>query len=77
MLQFGEMNLVTLVRFALAAVMVVFSTSSFAMDGDLTHFRLPNGLAVFVKEDHSRKVVFNVSENGNRNGILLVESLGR
>jgi len=56
MLQFGEMNLVTLVRFALAAVMVVFSTSSFAMDGDLTHFRLPNGLAVFVKEDHSRKV---------------------
>lgn len=56
MLQFLEMNLVTLIRFALAAVMVVFSTSSFAMDGDLTHFRLPNGLAVFVKEDHSRKV---------------------
>ena len=56
MLQFFEMNLVTLIRFALAAMMVVFSTSSFAMDGDLTHFRLPNGLAVFVKEDHSRKV---------------------
>jgi len=56
MLQFFKMNLVILVRFALAAVMVAFSTSSFAMDGDLTHFRLPNGLAVFVKEDHSRKV---------------------
>jgi zinc protease len=56
MLQFLEMNLVTLARFALAAVMVVFSTSSFAMDGDLTHFQMPNGLAVFVKEDHSRKV---------------------
>jgi len=27
-----------------------------ATDGDLTHFRLSNGLDVFVKEDHSRKV---------------------
>ena len=77
MLQFFEMNLVTLVRFALAAVMVVFSTSSFAMDGDLTHFRLPNGLAVFVKEDHSRKVaavqmwvmVGSAHENDSERGI--------
>ena len=43
MLQFFEMNLVTLVRFVLAAVVVVFSTSSFAMDGDLTHFRRQTG----------------------------------
>ncbi len=56
MLKLLGMNLMTLVRFALAAGVVLFSTSSFAMDGDLTHFRLPNGLAVFVKEDHSRKV---------------------
>ena len=77
MLQFFEMNLKTLVRFALAAVMVVFSTSSFAMDGDLTHFRLPNGLAVFVKEDHSRKVaavqmwvmVGSAHENDSERGI--------
>ena len=77
MLQFLEMNLKTLVRFALAAVMVVFSTSSFAMDGDLTHFRLPNGLAVFVKEDHSRKVaavqmwvmVGSAYENDSERGI--------
>ncbi len=77
MLQFFEMNLETLVRFALAAVMVVFSTSSFAMDGDLTHFRLPNGLAVFVKEDHSRKVaavqmwvmVGSAYENDSERGI--------
>jgi zinc protease len=27
-----------------------------AMDGNLAHFVLPNGLNVFVKEDHSRKV---------------------
>ena len=26
------------------------------MDGELTHFVMPNGLKVFVKEDHSRKV---------------------
>ena len=77
MLQFFEMNLVTLIRFALAAVLVVFSTSSFAMDGDLTHFRLPNGLAVFVKEDHSRKVaavqmwvmVGSAYENDSERGI--------
>jgi zinc protease len=77
MLQFYEMNLVTLVRFALAAVMFVFSTSSFAMDRDLTHFRLPNGLAVFVKEDHSRKVatvqmwvmVGSAYENDSERGI--------
>ena len=77
MLQLLETNLETLVRFALAAVMVVFSTSSFAMDGDLTHFRLPNGLAVFVKEDHSRRVaaaqmwvmVGSAHENDSERGI--------
>ncbi len=33
----------------------IFSAAC-AMDGELTNFVMPNGLRVFVKEDHSRKV---------------------
>jgi zinc protease len=56
MLKFIKINLLTPVLVALAAILAVCATSAVAMDGDPTHFRLPNGLTVFVKEDHSRKV---------------------
>jgi zinc protease len=56
MLKFTKMNLLATLLTALAAMLTVCATSARAMDGDLTHFRLPNGLTVFVKEDHSRKV---------------------
>ncbi|MCL4538591.1 MAG: insulinase family protein, partial [Bacteroidetes bacterium] len=49
-------NLIKALHLGLAAVLLFCATAAFATDGDLTHFRLPNGLAVFVKEDHSRKV---------------------
>src|SRR5271157_399797 len=41
---------------ALAITLTAFPSAVVAMDGELTHFVLPNGLQVFVKEDHSRKV---------------------
>ncbi len=41
---------------ALAVTLTGFFSAACAMDGELTHFVLPNGLNVFVKEDHSRKV---------------------
>src|SRR5208337_4336325 len=41
---------------ALAVSLTVFPAILSATDGKLTHFVLPNGLKVFVKEDHSRKV---------------------
>lgn len=41
---------------ALLCMPSVFSGAAYAEHGDLTQFRLPNGLRVFVKEDHSRKV---------------------
>ncbi|HMK33826.1 MAG TPA: pitrilysin family protein [Desulfomonilaceae bacterium] len=42
--------------FALACIFCIARPAAFAGDGDVTHFRLRNGLGVFVKEDHSRKV---------------------
>jgi zinc protease len=56
MLKFIKINLLTPLLVALGAILAVCATSAIAMNGDLTHFRLPNGLSVFVKEDHSRKV---------------------
>lgn len=41
---------------AFAATLIAFPAAASATDGELTHFRLFNGLDVFVKEDHARKV---------------------
>ena len=41
---------------AFAVTLTVFPAISSATDGKLTHFKLSNGLDVFVKEDHARKV---------------------
>jgi zinc protease len=41
---------------ALAVIPTVHLATAVAADGPSTHFVLPNGLKVFVKEDHSRKL---------------------
>jgi zinc protease len=41
---------------AFAATLTVLPAIASATDGKLTHFKLSNGLDVFVKEDHARKV---------------------
>lgn len=72
-----EGKLVAAILSALAVVLIVFPAASCAMDGDLTYFRLANGLDVFVKEDHARKVaaiqmwvqVGSAYENDSERGI--------
>src|SRR5208283_3248647 len=56
MRRFVTIRLAATVCLALAVTLTGFFSATWARDGDLTHFVLPNGLKVFVKEDHSRKV---------------------
>ena len=41
---------------AFAATLALLPAIASATDGELTHFKVSNGLDVFVKEDHARKV---------------------
>lgn len=60
-----------------AVLLAILPKSAAAADGQLTHFQLSNGLEVFVKEDHSRKVaalqmwvmVGSAYENDSERGI--------
>jgi zinc protease len=45
-----------IIAFTLAVALPWFPRPVSAENGDLSHFLLPNGLEVFVKQDHSRKV---------------------
>ena len=56
MRRFVTNQLAATVCLALAVTLTGFVSAACAMDGELTHFVLSNGLNVFVKEDHSRKV---------------------
>lgn len=56
MRQFLTNQLAAAVLSALLVTLSGFFSAAPAMDGELTHFVMPNGLKVFVKEDHSRKV---------------------
>ncbi len=56
MRQFLTNQLAVAVLSALLVTLSGFFSAAPAMDGELTHFVMPNGLKVFVKEDHSRKV---------------------
>jgi len=47
---------VVILWFAFTTTLTVFPLLASATDGQLTYFQMPNGLAVFVKEDHSRNV---------------------
>jgi zinc protease len=66
-----------LVGLTLAFVLPVFQGTALAAEGELTHFRLQNGMEVFVKEDHSRKIaalqlwvmVGSAYENASERGI--------
>ncbi|MBI4965522.1 MAG: insulinase family protein [Desulfomonile tiedjei] len=51
-------NFASVIRWMLAAMVVcmLIPTKSDAMENRLKHFTLPNGLQVFVNEDHARKV---------------------
>lgn len=42
--------------FCMALVSIILNVNAAAEEGQLTHFQLSNGLDLFVKEDHSRKV---------------------
>ncbi|MBI5248299.1 MAG: insulinase family protein, partial [Desulfomonile tiedjei] len=60
-----------------ALILPAFNVAAMAEDGKLTHFQLSNGLDLFVKEDHSRKVaaiqiwvmVGSANENDSERGI--------
>ena len=77
MLKFLAKGLAKIMWLAPAVALAAFPFPSFAMDGDLTHFRLPNGIETFVKEDHARKVaaiqmwvmVGSTYENDSERGI--------
>jgi zinc protease len=55
-LKFLAKVLAKIMWFTPAVVLTAFPFPSFAMDGDVTHFQLPNGISTFIKEDHTRKV---------------------
>ena len=55
MRRFLSSRLNTAMWIAFAATLTLFPAVASATDGELTHFRLPNGLDVFLKEDHARK----------------------
>jgi zinc protease len=77
MVKFLAKVLAKIMWLAPAVALTAFPFPSFAMDGDLTHFRLPNGIETFVKEDHARKVaavqmwvmVGSTYENDSERGI--------
>ncbi len=56
MRRFLTSRLTTTMWIAFAVTLTVFPAVASATGSDLTHFRLSNGLDVFVKEDHARKV---------------------
>ncbi len=70
---------------AFALVLAVFCGTASAADGELTHFACQNGLEVFVKEDHSRKVaalqlwvkVGSAYENDSERGIVTLSNIWR
>ncbi|MGO9116360.1 MAG: M16 family metallopeptidase [Desulfomonilaceae bacterium] len=56
MRRFLTNKLIATLWLALSVILTGFFSAAPAMDGELTHFVMPNGLKVFVREDHSRKV---------------------